>query len=337
MDALRWWEELLFAHRVATNSDRTLDDNASKIAKQGSTPFHMFGVPTHSQVGLAAGFDKNGEVPLALQSLGFGFLELGTVTNLSQAPNPSPNLFRLPLDRALINRLGFPNQGARAFRETLQPKRSQIKVPLGISIGKSRAIDVEDEKAVLADYLACFREVRALADFVVVNVSSPNTVGLRSLQSIDRAKKLLETLQEANRDASVPLLLKVAPDLPLEEAALLFEALRENEWAGVVATNTTLSREGLRTEDSVVRRIGAGGLSGPPVFSKMLSIVSLARSTLGRDATIIGVGGITTGDDAKRVLEAGANFIQVYTALIYEGPSVARRLTEHLAKTARSS
>lgn len=336
MDALRWWEEILFAHRGATSSHPNRDENASKIAKQGSAPFHMFGVPTHSQVGLAAGFDKNGEVPLALQSLGFGFLELGTVTNLAQAANPSPNLFRLPADHALINRLGFPNHGAKAFREALQPKRSHIKIPLGISIGKSRAIDVEDEAAVVADYLACFREVRELADFVVVNVSSPNTVGLRTLQSIDRAKKLLQAIQNANRDVSVPLLLKVAPDLPEEEAASLFEALRESEWAGVIATNTTLSREGLRTEDAEVRRIGAGGLSGPPVFSRMLKLVSLARSTLGKDATVVGVGGITTGEEAKRALEAGANFIQVYTALIYEGPWLPQTLATHLAKTAGS-
>ncbi len=216
-------------------------------------------------VGLAGGFDKNAARVRALAALGFGHLEIGTVTALAQAPNPAPNLFRLPLDRALINRLGFPNDGAQAVAARLE--RGMVNVPMGVSIGKSRLVPLDAMEPVLADYVASFRAVVGVADFVVVNVSSPNTQGLRALQGPALSRALFHALQRENT-GKVPLLVKIAPDLEGEQVDAVVDAALDEGLAGVVATNTTLSRAGLVTPASEVEAIGAGGLSGPPLHAR---------------------------------------------------------------------
>jgi dihydroorotate dehydrogenase len=332
MLALRWLDHwalgLGWAERV-----HVWDDPRLAVRVMGLT----FPTP----LGIAGGFDKNAVCPRALASLGFGFLELGTVTRERQAPNPPPNLFRLPLDRALINRLGFPNDGAetvgaraRAYRTERDAGRVRY-VPIGMSIGKSRSVDASDMAAVVRDYVESFRAVRAAADFVVVNVSSPNTAQLRALQGADHARTLLQALMEEN-DRGValpplPLLLKVAPDLEDDGLDALVGVVRECKLAGIVATNTTLRRTGLRTAAGIVARMGAGGLSGPPLAERAVEVVRRVRRGLGPEPVVIGVGGIETAADALRMLEAGANLLQLYTGFVYQGPTTARDIHRGLS------
>ncbi|MFO0664729.1 MAG: quinone-dependent dihydroorotate dehydrogenase [Polyangiaceae bacterium] len=278
-------------------------------------------------VGLAGGLDKNGERSRALAALGFGHIEVGTVTALSQGPNPPPNLFRLPEDRALINRLGFPNIGAAQVGARL--RKGMLPCPLGISIGKSRAVSLEPLSDVVDDYVKSLRAVKHAADFMVVNISSPNTQGLRSLQTADVARALLGRLREESDE--VPLLVKLAPDL--DDAAIdeLCEVLKSAGCDGAVATNTTISREGLRTPPDLVAAMGAGGLSGPPLHERALSVVSRVRAALGKELCVIGVGGISNADQALAMLAAGADLLQLYTALIYEGPTLPRVIHNELS------
>lgn len=291
-----------------------------------------FGVTFPNPLGLAGGFDKNARRPRALAALGFGFLELGTVTAIAQEENPRPNLFRLPRDRALVNRLGFPNDGARAVATRIERhlgrrgERTDFDVPVGISIGKSRVVPVTPVSGVIADYLASFEAVRGVAEFVVVNVSSPNTKDLRAIQGPALARALLGELVEArNRGGDpVPLLVKIAPDLREEELDALFEVVLDVGFDGVVATNTTINRAGLLSDPWVVRDIGAGGLSGPPLHARALSVVARARRQLGPEKTIIGVGGIEGPHQARALLEAGADLLQAYTGFIYGGPLFVR-------------
>ena len=293
------------------------------------------GLTFPSPVGLAAGFDKNAHVPLALAALGFGFLELGTVTAMPQEPNPPPRLFRLPDDRALVNRLGFPNDGALAVAQRFEREvgRGGAVVPVGFSIGKSRPVPIEPIDGVVEDYLASFRAVCGVADFVVVNISSPNTKNLRALQGPALARALLESIlrDNATRQRPVPLLLKLSPDLSDGELALLLDVVRDVKLDGVVATNTTVSRSGLETRDDVVRHIGGGGLSGPPLRRRAIDVVRQSRRHLGDGPTIIGVGGIETGNDARSFLDAGANLVQLYTGFIYGGPATPSRIARELA------
>jgi dihydroorotate dehydrogenase len=277
-------------------------------------------------IGLAAGFDKNGERARALEALGFGHVELGTVTAEPQGPNPPPNMFRLPADRALVNRLGFPNEGAKTVGERVLTRKVASRVPIGISIGKSRSVPLE---SALPDYVASFRAVRSAADFVVVNISSPNTKDLRALQAADVARQLFSVLM--TEAAGLPLLVKIAPDLPDEAVdAICVEADRAG-LAGVVATNTTISREGLATPAAQIERIGAGGLSGVPLFPRALAVVKRARARLGPDACVIGVGGVQGTETALAMLRAGADLVQLYTGLVYEGPTLARTISRGLA------
>ena len=278
-------------------------------------------------IGLAGGFDKNGERARALAALGFGFVELGTVTNEAQDANPTPNMFRLPADGAIVNRLGFPNQGAQAVGARILARRAGIGVPVGISIGKSRSVALD---AALPDYVASFCAVRAAADFVVVNISSPNTKDLRALQAADTARELFAALMaEAN---GLPLMVKIAPDLADDAVdAICTEADRAG-LAGVVATNTTISRDGLATPASEIERIGAGGLSGPPLFRRSLEVVKRARERLGPAACVIGVGGIRGTDSALAMLRAGADLLQLYTGFVYEGPCLPRTIARGLSK-----
>jgi dihydroorotate dehydrogenase len=288
-------------------------------------------------IGLAGGFDKNGERPRALASLGFGHLELGTVTAEAQGPNPPPNMFRLRADRALVNRLGFPNEGAEAVGARIRARRRRsFGIPVGVSIGKSRSVPLDPFDAALADYKKSFRAVQAAADFVVVNVSSPNTKDLRALQAAELAKPLFATLVEesrrTSRPAPVPILVKIAPDLPDEAVDALCDCAAEAGLAGVVATNTTIGREGLSSPAAEVERIGAGGLSGPPVFPRALAVVRRARARLGAEACIIGVGGVHGTESALAMLRAGADLVQLYTALVYEGPGIAATIARGLAR-----
>ncbi|MFO0741052.1 MAG: quinone-dependent dihydroorotate dehydrogenase [Labilithrix sp.] len=276
-------------------------------------------------LGVAAGLDKNGERARALAALGFGHVELGTVTAEPQGPNPPPNLFRLPADGALVNRLGFPNAGAAVVGARVKARRAGVGVPIGMSIGKSRSVALD---AALPDYVASIRAVRDAADFIVVNISSPNTKDLRALQAADTARALFDALTKET--AGRPLLVKIAPDLADDAIdAICTEADRAG-LAGVVATNTTIARTGLSTPAEEVERIGAGGLSGLPLFARSLSVVKRVRERLGPDACVIGVGGIRSVESANAMLHAGADLIQVYTGFVYEGPFLPRTIARGL-------
>lgn len=289
------------------------------------------GLTFPSPIGIAGGFDKNALRARALESLGFGFLELGTITREAQAANPPPNLFRLPVDRALINRLGFPNDGAAAVVERIKKMRdaNDLTVPVGVSIGKSRSVPLDPIEGVIADYVSSFEHACTVADFIVVNVSSPNTKDLRAIQGAALAKRLLQALMEKNA-RSIPVLIKVAPDLSNDDLDALFTVAHECGLAGVVATNTTISRSGIRTPQETIDAIGAGGMSGPPLRERAKEVVRRARTALGPTATIIGVGGIETGDHAYEMLQAGANLVQVYTSFIYRGPFTATHIAREL-------
>ena len=291
---------------------------------------HVLGLDFASPLGMAGGFDKDGRRPRALAALGFGFVEVGTVTAEPQEANPSPNVFRLPEDRALVNRLGFPNRGAACLAQRLE-QTGDIGVPLGISIGKSRIVGLDPIEGAIDDYLASFRAVREVADFVVVNVSSPNTKNLRALQTPNVARALLGALVRENAVSRVPLLVKVAPDL--DDAGLegLLAVVEELGIDGIVATNTTTGRVGLRTSTARVEAIGAGGLSGPPLRERALAVVRRIRRRLGRSVAVVGVGGIENASHAMEFMRAGANLVQLYTAFVYEGPGVARAMGRHLA------
>jgi dihydroorotate dehydrogenase len=283
-------------------------------------------------VGVAAGLDKNGERARALAALGFGHVELGTVTAEAQAPNRPPNMFRLPGDRALVNRLGFPNEGARTVGARVLDRRGNtgIGVPIGLSIGKSRSVPLEPLDGALADYVASLHAVRDAADFVVVNISSPNTKDLRALQAADMARELFAALiPETKR---VPLLVKIAPDLSNDAVDAICTCAAAAGLAGVVATNTTIAREGLATDPAQIERIGAGGLSGPPLFSRALEVVKRARNRLGAEACVIGVGGVQGSESALAMLRAGADLVQLYTAFVYEGPALPGRIVRGLGR-----
>jgi dihydroorotate dehydrogenase len=292
-----------------------------------------FGLSFKSPVGMAAGFDKNGVVASRLAALGFGFVEVGTVTRLPQTGNPRPRLFRLPLDRALVNRQGFNNDGAEALARRLE--RSRPQCVLGINIGKSRAVPIEEAEQ---DYLASFESVRRRADYVTVNVSSPNTPGLRELQRADLLASLLGALQRRNRETAkaegrepLPLLVKVAPDLGAGELESIVEAARGAGVSGIIATNTTTSREGLRTEAARVAACGEGGLSGAPLRERSTRVVAALRLLTRGALDIVGVGGIFTAEDAWEKICAGASLVQLYTGFIYEGLGVVRRINEGVA------
>jgi dihydroorotate dehydrogenase len=292
-----------------------------------------FGLSFKNPVGVAAGFDKNGHVAPQLAALGFGFVEVGTVTNLPQPGNPRPRLFRLPLDRALVNRQGFNNEGAEALARRLAHARPGCV--LGVNIGKSRAVPVEEATA---DYLASFETVRPHADYVTVNVSSPNTPGLRELQRADLLSALLGALQRRNRELAdaesgrpVPLLVKVAPDLDAGARELIVDAARGAAVAGIIATNTTIARAGLRTDAARVAACGEGGLSDAPLRERSTRLVAALRRLTRGALEIIGVGGIFTAEDAWEKICAGAGLVQLYTGFVYEGFGVARRINEGLA------
>jgi len=328
------------AHALAWNALWLLENDAAlrslvHTTLDPSLSVRKMGLVFPGPVGLAGGLDKNGERARALAALGFGHIEVGTVTAQAQQANPAPNLFRLPEDEALINRLGFPNAGAKIVGERLT--KGMLPCPLGISIGKSRAVPVEPLSGVVADYVASLRAVKHAADFLVVNVSSPNTQGLRSLQTADVARALLGRLRE--EAASTPLLVKLSPDLSDDAIDELCEVVKRAGCDGVVATNTTIARVdlGLHTSATRIEELGAGGLSGPPLHRRALAVVSRVRAALGPELCVIGVGGISNADHALAMLAGGADLLQLYTALIYQGPSLPRVIHKELSTRWRTA
>ena len=285
------------------------------------------GLVFDSPFGVAAGFDKNAVAVRGLHALGFGHIEIGTVTAIAQDGNPKPRLFRLIPDRALINRMGFNNDGAAAAAERLaRLRRRERRAVIGANIGKSRVVDVD---AATDDYVTSTRLVAPVADYLVVNVSSPNTPGLRGLQAAETLRPLLQAVREAA--GSTPLLVKIAPDLPDDEVEAIAALAVDAGLAGLVATNTTVSREGLRTDAAKVEASGAGGLSGPPLRARALEVLRIVRAAVPADFCVIAAGGVETADDVRERLDAGADLVQGYTAFIYRGPFWARQINRGLA------
>jgi dihydroorotate dehydrogenase len=285
-----------------------------------AAPRTVFGVRFPNPVGLAAGMDKDGVALPAWPALGFGFVEVGTVTRHAQPGNPRPRLFRLPADEAIINRMGFNNAGAAALAERLRAL-GPLRTPLGISIGKSKVTPMPDA---IEDYLVSLQLLRHYADYVAINVSSPNTPGLRSLQD----RSTLDTLLGALRAEHLgPLLVKIAPDLTDPAIAELLEVCAAHAIDGVIATNTTVSRAGL--PDTPVAK-EPGGLSGRPLTPRAREVVAFVSKETNAALPIIGVGGILTPDDAMRMFDAGASLIQLYTGLIYAGPGLVRQVTRRV-------
>ncbi|MCS7037538.1 MAG: quinone-dependent dihydroorotate dehydrogenase [Saprospiraceae bacterium] len=289
------------------------------------------GLTFPNPVGLAAGFDKDGRHLEALACLGFGFLEVGTVTPRPQPGNPRPRLFRLPADSALINRMGFNNDGAQALAQRLRRWREQPHTEprpiIGVNIGKNK--DTPNDRAA-DDYLSCFHTLAPWADYFAVNVSSPNTPGLRDLQSREPLLQLLQALQDANYrlPSPRPLLLKIAPDMDAEHLDEIANIAHQTQLAGLIATNTTLSRAGLRTDAQRLEAIGPGGLSGAPLRQRSTEVIQHLRHRLGPETVLIGVGGIDSPQAAREKLQAGAHLVQVYTGLIYQGPGLVRSILE---------
>ena len=289
----------------------------------------VMGLEFDNPIGLAAGFDKDGKAYRELASFGFGFIEVGTVTPRPQPGNPQPRLFRLPADKALINRMGFNNEGVDALVSRLKKRRANSSLVIGGNIGKNK--DTPNDRA-LDDYLICFKALFSHVDYFVVNVSSPNTPNLRDLQDKKPLTGILQALQEENasQNSPKPILLKIAPDLSEGQLEDIIDIVKTTGIAGVIATNTTVSREELNTASERVEGIGAGGLSGAPLRKRSTDIIAALRKGLGPAKCIIGVGGIFTSQDAQEKLKAGADLVQVYTGFIYEGPGMVKRILRDL-------
>lgn len=286
------------------------------------------GLRFESPFGIAAGFDKDVKGAAGLYSLGFGHIEVGTLTAIPQEGNPRPRLFRLVPDRAVVNRMGFNNHGAEQAAVRLKKLRKRSKrAVLGVNIGKSRVVDVENATA---DYVHSASLLAPLADYLVVNVSSPNTPGLRGLQAVETLRPLLQAVREAA--GVTPLLVKIAPDLPDEEVTAVAELAVNLGLAGLIATNTTISRDALITDDAVVSAAGAGGLSGAPLKARSLEVLRLVRAAVPAEFCVISVGGVETAVDVSERLEAGANLVQGYTAFLYRGPLWGRQLNRAMTK-----
>ncbi|MHA7663259.1 quinone-dependent dihydroorotate dehydrogenase [Mycolicibacterium sp. HS_4_1] len=281
----------------------------------------VFGVTFPGPVGLAAGFDKNGSGINAWGPLGFGYAEVGTVTAQAQPGNPAPRLFRLPEDRALLNRMGFNNHGAGEL--ALKLTRSQSTVPIGVNIGKTKVTPAEHA---VDDYAESARLCGPLADFIVVNVSSPNTPGLRDLQAVASLRPILAAVRA---ETTKPVLVKIAPDLSDDDVDEIADLAVELGLAGIVATNTTISREGLLTPG--VEELGAGGVSGPPVAARSLEVLQRLYKRVGGQLVLISVGGIETADDAWERIIAGASLVQGYTGFIYSGGLWAKHIHDGVA------
>ncbi|MFT5640258.1 MAG: dihydroorotate dehydrogenase [Cyclobacteriaceae bacterium] len=286
----------------------------------------LFGLKFKNPVGLAAGFDKNADYINEFEAMGFGFIEIGTVTPLGQPGNPQPRLFRLKRDEALINRLGFNNNGMDAAVENLKNRPQGLIV--GGNIGKNKA--TPNEQAI-DDYLKCFDALYDYVDYFVINVSSPNTPGLRELQDKEPLTALIKAVQKANREKPTekPILLKIAPDLTNSQLDDILDMATETNLDGLIATNTTITRDDLKTPENELAAIGAGGLSGKPVFERSTAVVKYIRDN-NPTIPIIAVGGIMSGEDARKKIAAGANLVQVYSGLVYRGPGLIKEICKSL-------
>jgi dihydroorotate dehydrogenase len=292
----------------------------------------VLGLHFDSPFGVAAGFDKEGLGILGLGALGFSHVEVGTVTAIAQPGSDKPRLFRLVADRAVINRMGFNNHGAAALAARVERVRRRTSRPVvGINIGKSRVVEVEDA---IDDYLTSTRLLAPLADYLVVNVSSPNTPGLRGLQELNRLEPLLAAISEAA--GSVPLLVKIAPDLEDDQITQISKLAVRLGLAGLIATNTTLARTGLKSTAALVEAAGTGGLSGSPLAARSLEVLRIVRDAVPTTFCVISVGGVETGADVAARLAAGATLVQGYTAFLYRGPFWARAINRELEKAGTS-
>ena len=302
----------------------------ARLKTTGRGAVQAFGLHFDAPFGLAAGFDKNAVAIKPLWELGFSHVEIGTVTAIAQSGNDKPRLFRLIEDRALINRMGFNNEGAVAVSQRLEKLRRKhgSNLPIiGVNIGKSRVVEVENA---VDDYRTSARLLAPHADYIAVNVSSPNTPGLRSLQSVEALRPILVAVQE--QSLGKPVLVKIAPDLADEDVVAVADLAIELGLAGVIATNTTISRDGLKTDKAKIEAIGAGGLSGAPLKQRSIEVLNiLAKKIAGRIA-IVSVGGIETGEEAAERLSAGATLVQGYSGFIYAGPFWARSINKFLTR-----
>ncbi|PJJ72372.1 dihydroorotate dehydrogenase [Diaminobutyricimonas aerilata] len=321
------------AHHLAFGVIRALPPTVGRAVHRmtradESLAVDALGLRFPSPFGVAAGFDKTGAGIIGLHQLGFGHVEVGTITARPQPGNERPRLFRLIPDRAVINRMGFNNDGARAAAKRIARARRRADRPvIGVNIGKSRVVEVDDA---VEDYLESTRLLAPLADYLVINVSSPNTPGLRGLQELDRLEPLLDAVRAAS--AGTPLLVKIAPDLDDEQIAGIAGLAVRLGLDGIVATNTTISRDGLRTDRSVVDAAGAGGLSGRPLAARSLEVLRILRRHVPSDLCVISVGGVETADDVAERLDAGATLVQGYTGFLYRGPFWARQINRGLAR-----
>ncbi len=323
---------------LSTAPNLTANIIGNRYQRSPFGPLRRFGLSFSNPIGLAAGFDKNGVALDSLAAFGFGFIEAGTVTYHPQPGNERPRLFRLQQDRALINRAGFNNDGAAAFavRATRKPP-----CVLGVSIGKSKIVALEDA---VADYLKSFEIIYPVADYVAVNVSSPNTPRLRELQESSQLDSLLAALQELNQQLAdkpygrglLPLLVKVSPDLDNNALQDVVRIALKNKVAGLIATNTTILRSPLKTPLEQVEACGAGGLSGAPLLHRAAQTIAKLYTMTDGALPLIGVGGIFTADDAWKMISAGASLLQIYTGFIYEGPGIAANINDGLRRIVSS-
>ncbi|WP_206446460.1 quinone-dependent dihydroorotate dehydrogenase [Agrococcus sp. KRD186] len=317
------------AHHLGATAIRAIGAARPGVRTDAALRTRALGREFPTPFGVAAGFDKDATMIAGLGALGFGHVEVGTLTAQPQPGNDRPRLFRLADDRALVNRMGFNNGGAAAAAERIAAAREARSRPvIGVNIGKSRVVDATDAAAVEADYLHSARLLAPVADYLAVNVSSPNTPGLRGLQD----ERLLEPLLTAIRGApgSTPVLVKIAPDLDDEQVAGIAALAARIELAGVIATNTTISRGGLTSTADAVAHAGAGGLSGRPVAARSLEVLRILREALPASLEVISVGGVETADDVRERLAAGAALVQGYTGFIYRGPGWAREINRGL-------
>lgn len=299
------------------------------VVKDKRLETNLLGLTFPNPVGLAAGFDKDARLIDEMTSLGFGFIEIGTVTPRPQEGNPRPRLFRLPEDKAIINRMGFNNEGVDAAAMRLKGRRAGVIV--GGNIGKNK---VTPNESAIDDYRVCFESLYPYVDYFVVNVSSPNTPGLRELQEREPLRQLLSAIKglSKKKEKVKPVLLKIAPDLTRSQLDDIVDILLSSGTDGVIATNTTISRNELHTPAPDLERIGAGGLSGAPLASAATNVIRYLRSKLGPSYPIIGVGGIMSPQDARDKLDAGANLVQLYTGFIYEGPGFVSKINRYLLR-----
>ena len=300
-----------------------------RISSKKTRSVSALGLSFNGPFGLAAGFDKNGTLILPLADLGFSHIEVGTVTAIAQPGNEKPRLFRLLQDRALINRMGFNNDGSAKLAERLtklRKKRHDLPV-IGVNIGKSKVTPIEDA---VSDYGTSTKLLAPLADYLAVNVSSPNTPGLRSLQSIEALRPILAEV--VAHSLGKPVLVKIAPDLADDDVREIAELAIELKLAGIIATNTTISRAGLKTAESKIESIGAGGLSGLPVKNRSIEVLKILNKVIAGRIAIISVGGVETTSDVQQRLELGATLVQGYTGFIYQGPFWARKINRELRK-----